>query len=374
MNEHRCAIPAPPREAGEADPTPASAAEAEAAASRREADTELQHVAIAAQRWLAAGRPAALGRVVELRGFSTWPGGTLVVADGEGGVAGDVLGRFGEPAVTAGAQAMLRAGAPTLGRAVIDIHGAAVAEAGLSCGGQAEVLLQPASQVPAQLWSELARRAPVALVTRIDGPSAGPESMVVTPDGRSWGDLGAQAHAEAVALLEGGHTSSARLEGADATLLVSAWVPTPRLVVIGGGDLVGCLDAQASMLGWATRATGRVDALDELLDWAGGSAAVVVLTHDPDVDAAALRLALQRQARYVGAMGSRRTQSRRIERLRALGVDDDALERIHRPIGLDLGGRSAPEVALAICAEILADHCGRDGRPLRERTGSIRGR
>jgi xanthine dehydrogenase accessory factor len=73
-------------------------------------------------------------------------------------------------------------------------------------------------------------------------------------------------------------------------------------------------------------------------------------------------------------MGSRATQSRRLDRLTAAGVDPTLLDRIHRPIGLDLGGRRAPEVALSIAAEILAVHCGRDARPLRDATGPINDR
>jgi hypothetical protein len=86
--------------------------------------------------------------------------------------------------------------------------------------------------------------------------------------------------------------------------------------------------------------------LDEALAWAGASAALVVLSHDPHVDVAAIAIALDRGVPYIGAMGSRRTQSRRMERLQALGRSETEIDRIHRPIGLDLGGRSAPEVAL----------------------------
>jgi xanthine dehydrogenase accessory factor len=72
-------------------------------------------------------------------------------------------------------------------------------------------------------------------------------------------------------------------------------------------------------------------------------------------------------------MGSRGTQSRRLTRLAADGVPAEDLDRIHRPIGLNLGGRRACEVALAIAAEVLACHCGRDAQPLRDTTGSIHG-
>lgn len=350
-------------------------------------ESGFEHVAAQAARWVDDGHPAALGRVVELHGFSTWPGGELVVADGRGTVSGDVLGRHGEPTVTADAHALLAEPAPSVRIAVIEVHGAAVAEAGLSCGGQAHILLQPADCVPPLLWAELGRRAPVALVSRVEGPEAGRANLVVTADGRAEGPLAVEdgsdpatesvrerPYEEALALLGWGHSATRRVEDPDGAFMVSAWVPTPRLVVVGSGDLVTGIAAQAALLGWATRATETPEEIDGLLDWAAGSAATIVLTHNPHVDAAALQTALARGAHYVGAMGSRATQSRRIERLRSLGVADAELERIHRPIGLDLGGRSAPEVALAICAEILAGRSGRDGRPLRDRTGSIRGR
>jgi len=157
-------------------------------------------------------------------------------------------------------------------------------------------------------------------------------------------------------------------------VLIEAWVPAPRLVVVGTGELVTALDAQGQLLGWDCRATAQGKDLAELLDWAGATAALIVLSHDPEIDTPALAVALARGVPYVGALGSRATQSRRLERLAAAGVDATAIDRIHRPIGLDLGGRKASEVALSIAAEILAGHRGRDGRPLRDRQGPINDR
>jgi xanthine dehydrogenase accessory factor len=145
------------------------------------------------------------------------------------------------------------------------------------------------------------------------------------------------------------------------------------LVIVGSGDLVAALTAQGALLGWDARST-EAGSLDELFDWAGATAALIVLSHDPHIDTPALATGLARGVPYVGALGSRATQSRRLERLAAAGVEPAALDRIHRPIGLDLGGRSAPEVALAIAAEVLACHCGRDARPLRDATGPINDR
>ena len=340
---------------------------------------------VAVAGWLAEGHPAIVARVTAISGFSTWPGEELVAVDGDGGVHGAILGRPGSDSIGRRTAELLAAGSGAgldtltgLDTITVEIRGAEVVAAGMSCGGSAEVLLQPASSIPAELWSALSRRAPAALITRIEGPTAGPASMVVTADGRWSGALAVGEPdvlaADAAALLTGGQSTTRRVEDGAGVVLIESWVPAPRLVVIGEGDLVGAIDAQAALLGWETRPAPDLPAVTDALVWAGSSAAVIVLSHDPHLDVPALRQALASDVPYVGAMGSRRTQSRRLERLTAEGVTDDEAARIHRPIGLDLGGRGAPEVALAIAAEILAVRCGRDGRPLRERTGPIHDR
>jgi xanthine dehydrogenase accessory factor len=329
--------------------------------------------------------PAVTARVIDIQGFSTWAGDEVVVVDRGGVRHGSVLGRAGAEQVVKAAQPLLD-GSESIGAAVVEIHGSAVAEAGLSCGGRAELLLQPLSSVPDQLWARLAARAPVGLLTRIEGTGRGGGSLVVGSDGATWGSLDPpceEALVVATSLVAGGHSATRRVEDPSGTVLVEVWVPAPRLVVVGTGELVGALADQGRLLGWDLRAVeDRPEdpagpswpSLAAALDWAGASAAVVVLSHDPHVDVPALGVALDAGAAYIGAMGSRRTQSRRLERLVAVGRSPESLARIHRPIGLDLGGRSAPEVALAICAEILASHCGRDARPLAESSGPINDR
>jgi xanthine dehydrogenase accessory factor len=349
--------------------------------------TAPDRLALLAKAVLSMPGRAVAGRVVDIQGFSTWSGDEMIVVGETDEQHGQVLGAPGAAQVRRAARELLAAETPGLGSTVVEIHGQDVVDAGLSCGGRAELLLQPTSSIPAELWQRLAVRAPVALLTRIDGPQRAAASLVVDRDGRTWGALPGDrtaAVAEARAVLAGGQSVSRRVTDEDGTVLVEAWIPSPRLVVVGAGDLVGAIAAQAGLLGWETcpvadtpPPVGEDTAwaeLDEAFAWAGASAALVVLSHDPHVDVPALAAALDGGAPYVGAMGSRRTQSRRLDRLRADGRPEDQLDRIHRPIGLDLGGRSAPAVALAICAEILAVHCGRDGRPLRERTGPINDR
>ncbi len=103
----------------------------------------------------------------------------------------------------------------------------------------------------------------------------------------------------------------------------------------------------------------------------GSDTAVVVLTHDDKFDLPALKGALETDALYVGALGSRRNQARRRERLVEAGVSEDALERIAGPCGLDIGAATPAETALSIMGEILAVRAGREGGPLRESTGRI---
>ena len=228
------------------------------------------------------------------------------------------------------------------------------------------MLLHPSQVIPAELWRLLAARAPAALLTRAEG------AVVVDRDGNAYGDAPqAWPVSEAIAVLEAGRTESRLVDSAEGEVLVESWVPDPRVVVVGSGELIPAIASQAALLGWETASTDAADELGGLLEWAGATGALVVLSHDPHLDTPALADGLASGIGYVGALGSRSTQSKRTERLLALGVAQSDIDRIHRPIGLDLGGRQAAEVALAIVAEILASHHRRDARPLSSRTGPI---
>jgi xanthine dehydrogenase accessory factor len=339
----------------------------------------VQEIAEAVRRCEAEGKSALVARVVRLRGFSTAPVDDLVVVDSDGWQQGDLLGRPGAECLAAAASDMFGSDpeGATVRNLAIEIQDSDVEEIGLACGGIADVLLQSVAGIPPQLWSLLSERAPAALITRIEGPGAASTAIVVDRNGNSWGQLesrsdGSEAlRSAAVKLLAAGRSETRRIEDESGAALIEAWVPHPRLAVVGSGEMVEALTAQAGLLGWETRSTDFSDEVDGLLDWGGVSTALVVLSHDPEVDTPALGAGLARGIAYIGAMGSRSTQSRRMERLASEGFTAAELEQIHRPIGLNLGGRRAPEVALSIVAEILACHLGRDARPLRETTGPI---
>lgn len=166
--------------------------------------------------------------------------------------------------------------------------------------------------------------------------------------------------------------------------------PPPRLLIFGAVDLAEALCRAAALLGWqsvvvdarpglATR--GRIPSAGELLvAWPDeaieqlapdASTAVVVLTHEERFDVPALAGALASDAFYVGALGSRRTQARRRERLQETGVDEEQLARIAGPAGLDLGAETPAETALSILAEIVPQPPGAREAGLAESHGRI---
>jgi xanthine dehydrogenase accessory factor len=330
----------------------------------------MQDVIEVLRRQADQGRDAVVARVVEIEGFSTRPGDDLVAVDESGALHGSLLAGLGDAELKEAANALLSGHGSAATSLTVDIHDKQAVSAGLACGGRAHLLLQPASAIPAQLWQLLSARAPAALITGLDG---GGQAWVVARDGRSWGPGAAEGPVgEATAMLSAGRTDHRRVKHRGSEYLIEAWVPDPRLVVVGTGELIEAIRAQAALLGWETRAcAGADDELSGLLEWAGETGALIVLSHDPHHDVPALAEGLRRDVAYIGALGSRSTQARRTERLLASGIEQPAIDSIHRPIGLDLGGRRAPEVALAIVAEILASHCGRDARPLAQRDGPI---
>jgi xanthine dehydrogenase accessory factor len=176
------------------------------------------------------------------------------------------------------------------------------------------------------------------------------------------------------------------LEVDGAQVFVEVLGPPPRLLIVGAIDTAEELCRAAKVLGWRTAVIDprpalatrdRLPSPDELtVAWpdeleADGDTAVVVLTHEERLDVPALTKALAGDAFYVGAMGSRRTQAKRRERLLEAGLDEEQLERLAGPAGLDLGAHSPAEMAVSILAEVLAVRAGRDGGRLVARSGPI---
>ncbi|MCB0193299.1 MAG: XdhC family protein [Anaerolineae bacterium] len=151
--------------------------------------------------------------------------------------------------------------------------------------------------------------------------------------------------------------------------------PPSRLIIVGAVHIADALIHFARPLGYKTYLVDprtafatperfpHVDAMvhawgDEALPQIGlnSETAVVVITHDPKLDDPALKVALPSPAFYVGALGSPKTHAQRVERLLGEGLAPEHLNRLHAPIGLDIGGRTPAEIALSIIAEIVAVH------------------
>jgi xanthine dehydrogenase accessory factor len=327
--------------------------------------------------WSRDGLSTVVCRPGRLQGLGSVPHGQMLALNELGAACGQILGGAGAAQVREVARQLLddRQG-PSLGSVTVAVHGDAVTRAGLSCGGQATIVVQRVDAMPTRLWSALAERRPVALATVLDGTGGSGQSRAWFDDGTAQGDLGGDLDANlgevARSVLAATDSAVRVVETGGATVLVESFVSAPYLVIVGAGDLSAAIIAQASVLGWPAEAADDYESADELLERAGPSAALVVLSHAAKVDAPVLEAAVRRRVTYLGALGSRRTQAARADRLRALGVSDDEIGRIRGPIGLNLGGQRPAEVALAVCAEILACRTGRDGAPLVGSVGPIR--
>jgi xanthine dehydrogenase accessory factor len=228
-----------------------------------------------------------------------------------------------------------------------------------------------------------------ALITVVRGDRAGAR-MLVRADAGAEGSLGDPAlDAEALALAE--ELMWAERSELRGELFVDVTAPKPRLVIFGAVDYAVHLSRLARDAGWnpyvvdprgrfATRERFPA-ATDVVAAWPEKAFAQIgaidratylaVLTHDPKLDDAALLLALRSDAAYIGAMGSRRAQEARRERLVEQGVSEAELERIAAPIGLDLGAISSEETALSVMAELVAVRYGREGGRLSHARGRI---
>jgi xanthine dehydrogenase accessory factor len=348
--------------------------------------------------------------VVRTFGSAPRPEGAVLLYAADGRIAGSVSGGCVE-----GAAAEQIEAARASGNARVIRYGISDEQAwdvGLACGGTIDVLVEPA--VPA-VAVEAARSSlgagghGAAVVTPLPAdappPDFGPhepgsgappaEPLLVHDDGSLEGTLG-DAVLDA-ALVEQARDALKRgtsrtVELGDRSLFIEAFPVRPRLVVVGAVEVARTLVRLARELGFETVVIdGRasfatperfpdVDRLvvgwpDEVADeiGLGPNDAVAVLTHDVKFDEPAIVEALRRGCRYVGAVGSRKTQADRRARLLAAGVSPDALAGLRGPVGLDLGGRNPAETALAILAEIVAERYGGTGRPMRDKAAAAPG-
>jgi xanthine dehydrogenase accessory factor len=337
------------------------------------------------ERWEQRGEQIAIATVISVRRSAPRPPGSKMAINHMGEIAGSVSGGCVEGAVVEVARRVLDGEPPRL--LSFGIADADAWEVGLPCGGEIDVWVQ---RYEPGLLEQIARAdGRGAEVTVLEGPNAGTK-MVVEPDGRRSGSLGAPELDDEAARIAEQLIWTEESERRD-TLFFDVVGPPPRLILFGAVDVAAAVCRLARAAGWrpyvvdprAAFATGSrfPEAEDVIVAWPqeafdalGGidaATSIAVLTHDPKLDDAALTIALRSQARFVGAMGSRRAQAARRERLLEAGFSDEELSRLAAPLGLDLGAISREETALSILAEIVAARHGREGGRLGRATGRI---
>lgn len=353
--------------------------------------------------WHEAGEPFVVATIVGIRGSAPREPGAAMAVGGSGEVVGSISGGCVESAVYEIAGSVLHSGEPRLETfGISDEEAFAV---GLTCGGIIQVLLKPfeVSSPIEQVFTSLAENEPVAVATVVSGPAPLGAQLYIWRNrvSQTLGtpELDTAIVDDARAMLAQGLTATRyySLDGErpldDVVVFVQAYAPPPRMLVFGAIDFASAVARIGKFLGYrvtvcdarpvfATRK--RFPDADEVVrEWphmylartpVDERTVICALTHDPKFDVPLLQAALLTPARYIGAMGSRRTHIDRIARLRDAGVLDEDLARLASPIGLDIRARTAEETAVAIAAEIIHSQWGGTGKSLRELTGDIHDR
>jgi xanthine dehydrogenase accessory factor len=325
------------------------------------------------ERWRAQGERVAIARVVATRRSAPRPVGSKLAVSEGGELAGSVSGGCVESEVYEVAREVLRGGEPRL--LTYGISDDLALSVGLPCGGEIDVWVDEPDPALLERLAEVVRSDGRAVV--LTDLENGTQRLVVEGEDSQADDL-----------MRAGHSRVVELEGR--RVFADVFGPPPRLFVYGAVDTAEALSAAAKALGWRTIVADarakfathdRIPSADELIvGWPDEAlarvqpdhaTAIVVLTHDDKFDVPLLVGALTTDAFYIGALGSRRNQERRRERLLEAGVDESALERISGPAGLDVGAHTPAETAVSMLAEIMAVRAGRSGGPLKEASGRI---
>jgi xanthine dehydrogenase accessory factor len=315
--------------------------------------TQFDAIPETALAWHRAGTGAALATVVQIWGSAPRRVGAQLVVGGDGRIEGSVSGGCVEGVVIIEALEALENGEHRLLEfGVSDEDAFAV---GLACGGTIRVLVEPVgSTMPEDLLEQLvrARKGRTALAYEVNLESG------------------------VRRLLHGAYPERMRMDRSgfedDEQTFVAVYNPPLRLIVVGAVHIAQALVPMARIAGYdpvlidprdAFGSAARFPGETILQDWPDEAVAelgldrrtaMVLLTHDPKLDDPALIAALGADCFYIGALGSRRTHAKRVERMRAAGFNDDQIGRIHGPIGLDIGAAGPAEIAVSVLAEMTA--------------------
>ena len=308
-----------------------------------------------AKAWTKEGDPVAVATVVETWGSSPRPLGSKMLVSKSGRMAGSVSNGCIEGAVFEEAQSVLKSGKPQL--AAFGVADDVAFEVGLACGGHIEVFIQPFNEEHRRLIEAIDAERPGILRTNL----VSGETELQLRD------------------------SAGELARRDGDWFTEPYLRPPHLVIIGAIHIAIPLHRLAKLMGYHVTVidarskfatSERFPEADEIrVAWPDEglhgipldhSTYVVILTHDPKFDLPALRAVLGKPVRYIGAIGSRKTNQNRFDQLLSEGYTEEQIAAVHGPIGLDLGARGAEETALGILAEITAVRFGGSGAFMKE--------
>ncbi len=322
-----------------------------------------------AARWVASGERVASATLVRVKGPAPRPLGSRFLVTAGGDMEGSVSGGCVENDVFLHAQHILDSGGYQL--VPYGITDEDAFRVGLSCGGEIEVFVEPWDDAVA---TAVAERELSVVATVIAGPHTGAKAVYGPGPAVIVGHVPEPLAGDLLpAIREALERELPSVVAAgESEVFVEVVAPNPRLVIFGAVEIGQALCALASRTGFSVTvcdprgafataerfpdaASVRVGQPEDILDGLAvdDRTFVVVLSHDPRFEDPVVIEALAGNARYVGAMGSRSTHRKRLERLEAAGIPADSLARIHGPIGLDLGAVGAEETAVEILAEMV---------------------
>lgn len=314
--------------------------------------------------WLQQGHGVAIAVVVSTWGSSPRSVGSLMAVSDKGAFVGSVSGGCIEPFVVSEAIDVIADGHPQdLEYGVTKEQAEAVR---LTCGGNIRIFVERAPPL-----AELERMVGDRTVTRVTDLSSGASLMIDAGEICGSLKIGEGLLGEISSLHKQGLGGIVVRDG-DADLFVMTYTRPRKIVIVGAVHITQLLAPMAIAVGFdvividsrpafatAERLHG-ITMIQERTEKAmqqltiDARTAIVLLAHDPVLDDPALHAALNSDAYYIGCLGSRRTHAKRVARLREAGFSDEHFSRLHAPIGLDLGGWTPGEIAVAILAEIIA--------------------
>lgn len=321
-------------------------------------------------QWLAAGKPVALATVAATWGSAPRQVGAKMAINADMEMIGSVSGGCVEGAVVEAALQVLEDGKRQL--LSFGVSDEQAWDVGLACGGKIQVWVEPLNVA----WWDAASAALrddrlLTTLTLLEGAHAGAkiafdaQNTIMYADPALSDEL-AQAFGDATR-----RDTSGLVTLADTSALIDVIQPRPHLIIVGGVHIAMALSSYARTLGM------RITLIDPRSAFAsperfpdielvhqfpaqafahiplGERSFIAILTHDPKIDDPAVIAGVNSRAAYIGVLGSKRTHHERLERLRAGGVSDEALARLHAPIGLAIGAKTPEEIALAIMAQIV---------------------